>query len=315
MKKIVLLLLAMVMLIAVPCLAFDGYDGHAGQIPLCQNNKTGALRVSPMKDIDPTTNVNYEPYCNTRFFYGTTTPVETLIWINIQGIQGPQGIQGLQGIQGIKGDKGDQGLQGIQGLKGDTGAQGIQGLKGDTGAQGIQGPEGPQGIQGLKGDKGDQGIQGEQGIQGIQGEAALENLALFGIATQSSTYAPNMGANNAIDNILAQNLNYIGVALSQTMADSQAWWQVNLLGKFEIQQIIIWNSTDPAIQWRLSNFTVQVEKDGMIQWSQHSAYPAYPNPYMIFTLPAGIEGNVVKVVMDYMGPRNLWLAEVQVMGR
>ena len=223
----------------------------------------------------------------------------------------PTSINGM----GIQGEQGPIGPQGIQGLKGDTGAQGIQGLKGDTGAQGIQGPEGPQGIQGLKGDKGDQGIQGEQGIQGIQGEAALENLALFGIATQSSTYAPNMGANNAIDNILAQNLNYIGVALSQTMADSQAWWQVNLLGKFEIQQIIIWNSTDPAIQWRLSNFTVQVEKDGMIQWSQHSAYPAYPNPYMIFTLPAGIEGNVVKVVMDYMGPRNLWLAEVQVMGR
>jgi len=147
MKKIVLVLLAMVMLIAGPCLAFD-FPGHEGQIPLCQNNKTGALRVAPTKDIDLTTGVNYEPYCNTRFFYGTTTPTETLIWVNIQGIQG---IQGLQGIQGDKGDKGDQGVQGIQG---------IQGLKGDQGLQGIQG------IKGDKGDKGDQGIQGLQGPPG-----------------------------------------------------------------------------------------------------------------------------------------------------
>ncbi|MGZ6207848.1 MAG: hypothetical protein ACXWMS_09855 [Syntrophales bacterium] len=83
MKKIVLVLLAMVMLTAVPCLAFD-FPGHLGQIPLCQNNKTGALRFPPVRDIDQTAGVNYEPYCNTRFFYGTTTPIETLIWVDIR---------------------------------------------------------------------------------------------------------------------------------------------------------------------------------------------------------------------------------------
>jgi len=84
MEKIVAVLLAMVMFIAVPCLAFD-FPGHEGQIPLCQNNKTGRSRLAPVKDIDPTTGVNYQPYCNTRFFYGTTTPAETLIWVDIQG--------------------------------------------------------------------------------------------------------------------------------------------------------------------------------------------------------------------------------------
>ena len=83
MKMTVSVLLAIVMLIAVLCLAFDGYQGHEGQIPLCQNNKSGALRLAPTKDIDPTKNVDYEPYCNTR--------TETLIWVNIQGIQGAQG--------------------------------------------------------------------------------------------------------------------------------------------------------------------------------------------------------------------------------
>jgi hypothetical protein len=48
-KKIVLVSLAMVMSIAVPCLAFQG---HEGQIPLCQNNKTGSFRFAPVKDID-----------------------------------------------------------------------------------------------------------------------------------------------------------------------------------------------------------------------------------------------------------------------
>ena len=160
MKKIVLVLLAMVMLIAGPCLAFDGYQGHEGQIPLCQNNKTGVLRVAPMKDIDPTANVDYEPYCNTRFFYGTTTPTETLIWVNIQG------IQGIQGPQGFQGEKGDTGATGPQGPIGFTGMQGIQGIKGDKGDKGDQGIQGLQGTQGEKGDKGDQGIQGPQGPAG-----------------------------------------------------------------------------------------------------------------------------------------------------
>lgn len=84
MEKIVSVLLAMVMFIAVPCLAFD-FPGHEGQIPLCRNNRTGATRLAPTKDIDPTISINYQPYCNTRFFYGTTTPAETLIWVAIQG--------------------------------------------------------------------------------------------------------------------------------------------------------------------------------------------------------------------------------------
>lgn len=140
MKKIVLVSLAMVMLIAVPCLAFDGYQGHEGQIPLCQNNKTGALRFAPMKDVDSTINTNYEPYCNTKFFYGTTTPTETLIWINIRGIQGPQGPQGEQGPIGLTGAQGPQGVQGPKGDKGDTG------LQGPVGPVGPQGPPGPTNI-------------------------------------------------------------------------------------------------------------------------------------------------------------------------
>ncbi len=75
MKKILPVWLAMVMLIAVPCLSFDGFQGHEGQIPLCQNNNTGKLKFAPIKDIDPSKNViNYEPICNAN--------TETLIWVS-----------------------------------------------------------------------------------------------------------------------------------------------------------------------------------------------------------------------------------------
>jgi hypothetical protein len=90
MRRIALVLLAMVMLIAVPCLAFDPYQGPEGLIPLCQNNKTGAFRFAPTKDIDPSSNKNYQPYCNTGFISGTTAPTETLIWIDMKAFEKPR---------------------------------------------------------------------------------------------------------------------------------------------------------------------------------------------------------------------------------
>jgi len=84
MKRIAFIWMAMVMLIAVPCLAFVGFQGHEGQIPLCQNNNTGAVKFAPVKDIDPTKGVNYEPYCNAK--------TETLIWVTLGP---PSGLHAL----------------------------------------------------------------------------------------------------------------------------------------------------------------------------------------------------------------------------
>jgi len=158
MKKILVVFLWLI--VATPILAFDGYDGdHAGQIPLCRNNKTGTIRFAPMKDIDTTTGANYEPYCNTQFLRGTTIPMEEMVWINIQG------IQGLQGPQGIQGEKGDTGATGQQGPIGLTGAQGPQGLQGIAG---LQGPQGEKGDIGATGPIGPQGIAGPSGISGYE---------------------------------------------------------------------------------------------------------------------------------------------------
>jgi hypothetical protein len=199
MKTIALVLLAMVMLIAVPCLAFDGYLGHEGQFPLCQNNRTGAVRFAPIKDTDPTKNVNYGPYCNTR--------TETLMWINIQGLRGPAGLAGLAGPAGPSGIAGPAGPAGPTGSAGPAGAPGPAGPlgpvgpagltgsagpagapgpagpagpvgsigpAGPTGPSGSIGPAGPAGPQGVQGPKGDQGTQGLQGIQGVQGVPGIQ---------------------------------------------------------------------------------------------------------------------------------------------
>ncbi|MGZ3558963.1 MAG: hypothetical protein ACXU97_07615 [Thermodesulfobacteriota bacterium] len=216
MKKIVLVLLAMVMLIAVPCLAFDGYQDHEGQLPLCQNNKTGGLRFAPVKDIDRTKNKDYEPYCITRFFYGTTTPVETLIWINIQGIQG---LQGLQGPQGEQGPMGPQGSQGIQGPMGPQGPQGPKGEKGDTGPQGLIGPTGPQGPQGVQGIQGAQGPVGPDGPRGESGVVSYEPLIgnipdISGNATQYVFIEPRgtitTTATQQLIGLIQAELGYVG---------------------------------------------------------------------------------------------------------
>jgi hypothetical protein len=46
-------LMAVFLLLAVtgPVLVFDGYDGdHAGQIPLCRNNKTGVIKFAMLSN-------------------------------------------------------------------------------------------------------------------------------------------------------------------------------------------------------------------------------------------------------------------------
>jgi hypothetical protein len=100
MRKVFGLLLGLSLIpgLTISAMAFDGYDGdHAGQIPICRNNKTGAVRFAPMKDIDPTVaGKNFEPDCNATFIYGTTIPMEERIWIDIQALQGPQGPNPLK---------------------------------------------------------------------------------------------------------------------------------------------------------------------------------------------------------------------------
>lgn len=71
-----------------------------------------------------------------------TSPQETVVSDNNQGIQGPQGPQGLSGPQGAIGPQGETGEQGSPGPQGEKGPEGPPGPKGETGPQGPAGPAG-----------------------------------------------------------------------------------------------------------------------------------------------------------------------------
>jgi hypothetical protein len=138
-------------------------------------------------------------------------------------------------------------------------------------------------------------------------------------ATQSSTYPTtrysNHNAGIAIDGITDGNA-YHG-HITHTNLGPQEWWQVDLLGLYELDQIVLWNRTDSIgqIGIRLSNFDVSVIDDlGNVVWTQDffTAYEGYPNPSLTIDLPDNTLGRTVKVSLN--GVNYLSLAEVQVFG-
>lgn len=149
------------------------------------------------------------------------------------------------------------------------------------------------------------------------------NLALTGSATQSSTYgpfSPPLGAANAIDGNTEGNLYLFPGSVTHTNFEYQPWWQVDLLGMFDLDQIVLWNRTVNTttdgldIGYRLSNFNVSVLDDlsNTVWTSDFFTGGGYPNPTLIIDLPENTIGKIVKVQLN--GSEYLSLAEVQVFG-
>jgi YVTN family beta-propeller protein len=88
-------------------------------------------------------------------------------------------------------------------------------------------------------------------------DTRLDNIALLGTATQSSTYqsALDLEAGNAIDGDLS-GADVTG-SLSHTRTEAQAWWELDLGRVMEIDTIRLWNRTDCCAA-RLSDFNVLV---------------------------------------------------------
>jgi hypothetical protein len=152
------------------------------------------------------------------------------------------------------------------------------------------------------------------------------NLALTGSATQSSTYSPfpvPVGAANAIDGITEGDL-YLGSVTHTGGNEFQPWWQVDLLGMFDLDQIVLWNRTANVNNdinndgldhgYRLSNFNVSVLDDSsQIIWtSDFFTDGGHPDPKLIIYLPEIPLGRIVRVQLN--GSEYLSLAEVQVFG-
>ena len=144
------------------------------------------------------------------------------------------------------------------------------------------------------------------------------NLALTGTATQSSTYPWNisLGARNAIDgntdgNIYNGSVTHTGSQSWWQSIPDQGWWQVDLLGMFELDQIVLWNRTDCCGE-RLSNFNVSVLDNlhNTVWTNDFFTNGGYPNSSFTIDLPDNTWGEIVKVRLnrvDYLS-----LAEVQV---
>jgi hypothetical protein len=158
------------------------------------------------------------------------------------------------------------------------------------------------------------------GLLSLSGTSQADtiNVALGGVATQSSTYRPWLGAENAIDGSTFGDPYIVPQAIAHTY-DGLSWWQVDLLNTYEIGHIVIWNRTDfggdnPAyesLQERLTNFKLSViDSNGATVWSDIILPPDYPNPSMDFYLPSDTVGQIVRI--DRLNQDYLWLAEVQV---
>ncbi|MDO5968341.1 putative glycoside hydrolase [Flavivirga aquimarina] len=136
-------------------------------------------------------------------------------------------------------------------------------------------------------------------------DEAIENLALYGTATQSSTLHDGE-ASRAIDG----NTNGLfgNGSVTHTSSENGAWWQVDLGNSYNIGEITVFNRTDANAIARLSNFTIDVlDKDGIIVDS--TTYTTYPDP-SVTRDAGGVEGRFVKVQIN--GISSLNLAEVQV---
>ena len=149
------------------------------------------------------------------------------------------------------------------------------------------------------------------------GPLAADNVALGGVAAQSTNYNATSGLPiNAIDG----NTDGTWANGSCTHTDPTSnnnWWEVDLGGSFPIGPILLYNRFD-CCHTRLSNFRVSVFQGATEVWGedahvgtgyvmQNGVHRAVP--------PIGISGDRVRVGylgMNNDGNANLTLAEVQV---
>lgn len=131
------------------------------------------------------------------------------------------------------------------------------------------------------------------------------NLALNGVATQSSTFRTGEAA-LAIDG--NSNGLWKNDSVTHTEEETQPWWQVDLGEDFSIGEIVIYNRTDSCCMERLTNFTVSViNSEGVTTYSQ--SFNEYPDSSISIDTDNTM-GQIVRVQLDEIN--NLSLAEVEV---
>lgn len=133
--------------------------------------------------------------------------------------------------------------------------------------------------------------------------SAQTNLALTGVATQSSTSfnGPAWKANDG-----NTSGDFVFDSLSHTDYQAQPWWQVALGADAAIGEVLVWNRTD-CCTGRLSDYTVSLWNDGVMVGSQFFAGTSPATQSFSFD---ALVADTVRVQLS--GTNYLSLAEVQV---
>uniref|UniRef100_UPI0011EFEAAB galactose-binding domain-containing protein n=1 Tax=Pareuzebyella sediminis TaxID=2607998 RepID=UPI0011EFEAAB len=152
----------------------------------------------------------------------------------------------------------------------------------------------------------------------VDGGCTLSNVAIGGIAIQSSTYGNGVAS-------LAVDGNTTGTSpwsadLQHTTNEVSPWWQIDLGSAYLIDELHIFNRTD-KLQSRLANFYVFVSNSPI---SSQASFEDLKNDSNVFkyhfpntagleeTLTLGTNGRFIRIQLSESG--TLHMAEVEVMG-
>jgi len=148
------------------------------------------------------------------------------------------------------------------------------------------------------------------------GPLAADNIALGGVATQSTNYSATAGLpGNANDGNTDGTWNN-GSVTHTNGTSTHNWWEVDLGGSFPIGPILLYNRFD-CCHTRLSNFRVSVFQGATEVWGEdaHVGTGYVMQNGVHRAVPVGISGDKVRVGilgLNNDGNGNLSLAEVQV---
>lgn len=135
------------------------------------------------------------------------------------------------------------------------------------------------------------------------------------VATQSSTGSGG-SAPRAIDGNYDGNFSFRSVTHTGNQANS--WWQVDLGGDFEVQQVVLFNRTGGEAPKRLSNFRVSVldSAGNEVFGRDYFTLEGSVQGHLVVGLEAPVLGRTVRVSLlgyNLLGDGVLSLAEVEVM--
>jgi len=137
----------------------------------------------------------------------------------------------------------------------------------------------------------------------VQCDCCYCNLALTGVASQSSEYIKFLPAKNAIDG-------NIGGPTAHTLSGYQEWWKVDLLKQSTILKIVVWNRPD-CCKHRLSNSNVIILDETGTLIERREIGDASEKSKFEFSFD-NLIGKTIKVQLK--GRDYLDIAEVEVFG-